>query len=104
MRCVVCGHTMNSMIGGNYECPNCGHIVNDLVNRPSNCDIPMPQGFGEQKGWICPVCGRGLAPWTSFCPCQSDFKIAYGTSTGGDYDIKEYLDYMENYNNKDKKL
>jgi hypothetical protein len=30
-------------------------------------------------------------------------QITYGTSTGGDYDIKEYLDYMENYNNKDVK-
>lgn len=21
-------------------------------------------------GWICPVCGRGLSPFTSFCPCR----------------------------------
>lgn len=21
-------------------------------------------------GWACPVCGRGLAPWISQCPCQ----------------------------------
>jgi uncharacterized OB-fold protein len=21
-------------------------------------------------GWICPVCGRGLSPWSTFCPCQ----------------------------------
>lgn len=81
MRCMVCGHIMNSMIGGNYECPNCGHIVNDLVNRPSNCDIPTPNDFGGQKGWICPVCGRGVAPWANYCPCQSDWKITYGTST-----------------------
>jgi hypothetical protein len=47
-----------------------------------NCNMPVPQGFGKQEGWICPVCGRGLAPWVSFCPCQSDWKITYGTSTG----------------------
>ena len=41
------------------------------------------QGFGEQRGWICPVCGRGVAPWESSCPCQNDWKITYGTSTGG---------------------
>ena len=22
-------------------------------------------------GWICPVCGKGLAPWLSICPCQT---------------------------------
>jgi len=54
--------------------------VNDLAYGPSNCDMPLPQGFGEQKGWICPVCGRGLAPWVSWCPCQgSEKKITYGT-------------------------
>jgi hypothetical protein len=57
-------------------------------------DMPLP-GFGKQEGWICPVCGRGLSPWTSFCPCQSDFKITYGTSTGSDVDLSEYQDMMD---------
>ena len=78
MRCMVCGHTMNSMIGGNYECPNCGHAVNDLVYRPSEWK-PFPQGFGKQEGWICPVCGRGVAPWADYCPCQGNWEITYGT-------------------------
>lgn len=81
MKCFRCGKEMVNTTGGNYHCPSCGIAVNDLAYRPSNCNIPMPQGFGEQKGWICPVCGRGLAPWTSFCPCQNDFKITYGTAT-----------------------
>ena len=80
MRCSVCGKEMTNTIGGNYHCTNCGHAINDLVFRPSNCDMPMPQGFGEQKGWICPVCGRGLAPWTSVCPCAGEeIRITYGT-------------------------
>ena len=88
MQCLRCGKEMQNTTGGNYHCPSCNVAVNDLMYRPSNCDIPMPQGFGEQKGWICPVCGRGLSPWTSFCPCQSDWKITYGAATslngGGD--------------------
>ena len=22
------------------------------------------------KGWVCPVCGRGLSPYTAICPCK----------------------------------
>ena len=95
MQCIRCGKEMVNTTGGNYICHSCNMAVNDLVYRPSNCDIPMPQGFGEQKGWICPVCGRGVAPWTSFCPCQSDWKITYGTSTGGGVDLSEYQDMMD---------
>ena len=84
-----------SSTGGDNICWECKNSYNNShIHIPNNCDIPMPQGFGEQKGWICPVCGRGLAPWTSFCPCQSDFKITYGTSTGGDVDLSEYQDMM----------
>ena len=25
-------------------------------------------------GWICPVCGRGLSPFTTFCPCKGYIK------------------------------
>ena len=72
MQCIRCGKEMENTTGGNYHCPSCSFAVNDLLYRPSNCDIPMPQGFGEQKGWICPVCGRGVAPWMNWCPCQKD--------------------------------
>jgi hypothetical protein len=57
----------------------------------------MPQGFGKQEGWICPVCGRGVAPWASSCPCQSDWKITYGTSTATD---NEEFNRLFELNNK----
>lgn len=82
MNCTICGKKMDYTGFGNYRCPECSHAISDLVNRPSNCDIPIPQGFGKQEGWICPVCGRGVAPWADVCPCQRDTKITYGTATG----------------------
>ncbi len=24
------------------------------------------------EGWVCPVCGRGLAPWVTECPCYKE--------------------------------
>lgn len=29
---------------------------------------------GMQYGWICPVCGRGLSPYTSYCNCKKNLK------------------------------
>lgn len=29
----------------------------------------------KQTGWICPVCGRGLSPFTSVCPCKDKWEI-----------------------------
>ena len=95
MNCMICGAEMHSTTGGNYTCPKCSMGVNDLVYRPQNCDMPLPQDFGKKEGWICPVCGRGVAPWMSFCPCQGDWKITYGTGTGGDVDLSEYQDMMD---------
>lgn len=95
MNCIRCGAEMNSTTGGNHTCSKCSMEVNDLVYRPQNCDMPLPQDFGKKEGWICPVCGRGVAPWMSFCPCQGDWKITYGRGTGGDVDLSEYQDMMD---------
>lgn len=31
----------------------------------------------KMVGWICPVCGRGLSPFTRVCPCQDKLEITY---------------------------
>lgn len=81
MRCSVCGKKMESPSTGVYRCYNCGHAVSDCGYSAANCDIPAPKGFGKQEGWICPVCGRGVAPWVDVCPCQGfEMKITCGTT------------------------
>ena len=94
MQCIRCGKFFASHTDGAEICWDCymkdydDYVKNNFsealqTGRVSNCDIPMPQGFGEQKGWICPVCGRGVAPWTDYCPCKgSEMQIVWGTSTG----------------------
>lgn len=68
---------------GNYldltaaGCPKCAGTVGFNLNTP-----PV--------GWRCPVCGGGVAPWLSRCPCvdeptqaKSDpFKVDYPTPNG----------------------
>lgn len=87
MKCLRCGKEMISTTGGNEYCPKCSFSVNDLVYRPSNCDMPLPQGFGKQEGWICPVCGRGVAPWVDYCPCRKDAGVINITTTTNPMDI-----------------
>ena len=81
MNCIRCGAEMNSTTGGNHTCPKCSMEVNDLVYRPQNCDMPLSQDFGKKEGWICPVCGRGVAPWVDYCPCQINRNITWVATT-----------------------
>ena len=41
---------------------------------------PEKNAFGLM-GWICPVCGRGLSPYTDSCPCVVNWEITCGTGT-----------------------
>ena len=62
------------------------HIQVEKIRIPDNLGGGHPDPVGElgtpgsagisysplrgEVGWICPVCGRGLAPSTSYCPCH----------------------------------
>ena len=71
MKCMSCGTEMNSTIGGNYTCPKCGQGVNDGVYRPPTNNIYGEPYLGwGQRGWICPKCGKVLAPWRAECDCH----------------------------------
>ena len=91
--CARCGKYFSVTRQTDY-CPECEY---PNMHKASNCDMPAPQGFGEQKGWICPVCGRGVAPWVDYCPCQINKNITWvtgtGTTTYTNLDAKEFEKY-----------
>ena len=70
--------------------------TNDLLYRQrpedTTAGTSSSRAYGEynpprgEVGWICPVCGRGLAPSTSYCPCNLSRNITYingGSSLNG---------------------
>ena len=34
-----------------------------------------PNKPGGMVGWTCPVCGRGLSPFTTVCPCKDKWEV-----------------------------
>lgn len=59
--------------------------------RTDTESVSVPRG---EVGWICPVCGRGLAPSMSYCPCNVTREITYtaqgSTPTYTLDDVEEY--------------
>lgn len=62
---------------------------NSTTAAPSLQSIYNPPRYRGEVGWICPVCGRGLAPSTSYCPCNLTRNITY---LNGGVTIKDILD------------
>ena len=52
-----------------------------LTPEDNQSDSTSNGGTGGLMGWICPVCGRGLSPYTDSCPCVVNWEITCGTGT-----------------------
>ncbi len=48
-------------------CKNCGGYIGGEI--PPNTTISGCTCKKQDKGWICPVCGTGNAPWAASCGC-----------------------------------
>lgn len=50
-------------------------MSNQIGNPPEAENPPPPRpsppkpSNHELHSWICPICGRGLSPFTNSCPC-----------------------------------
>ena len=55
------------------KCKNCGRselTTGDVDGMCAECRLGQASKTYHNYGWICPVCGRGNAPYTSTCPCM----------------------------------
>lgn len=80
MKCNKCGREMKYSENGKlYICLYCGNFI-----WLSDSSSTQQTQFNETQslkpiGWICPVCGRGVSPFESSCPCY--IKPINATST-----------------------
>lgn len=55
-----------------------GYAAENLMNRISQTtdgiEWTKTSDPPKMMGWICPVCGRGLSPFTAVCPCKDNGK------------------------------
>lgn len=53
-------------VRGKYKMHDEQNIGTTQTSETESATINPP----KMIGWICPVCGRGLSPYTSICPCK----------------------------------
>ena len=54
---------------------------NSENSHPYQINWTMPSeeikhiNYGGTYGWICPLCGKSLSPWTFSCPCSNKNEV-----------------------------
>lgn len=92
MKCNKCGKEMEYADAQICLCLYCGNFIrwSDSSSTPQtqfNSSSTQQTQFNETQnlkpiGWICPVCGRGVSPFESSCPCYiKPINVASTTDT-----------------------
>ena len=101
-KCPKCGSTdtaydVSVVLASNpskycFKCNNCHHNWTDIFNSNLDTITPQPKLIETKDGtygWICPVCGAGIAPYQDHCPlCAGRNSLqtwTYGTDTALSY-------------------
>jgi len=75
------GDTMTESECGICILDECGNHEIDCPFHPDN--LKNGAKFHTpylNYGWVCPVCGRGNAPFNSTCPCKDNYTVTCGTN------------------------
>lgn len=66
-------------VGDVLTCPSCGQPILTTVNGTHACVSPSEPL--RAQGWVCPVCGKGNAPFVAQCPCQGRGTVSTTTTS-----------------------
>jgi len=78
--CPKCGNPLSTSASCNY----CNSSADYIYIKPGDIDRPK-----RDYGWVCPVCGAGLAPWKSKCDCNIIMPTLTTGTAGGSFNASK---------------